>query len=104
MVRHLDGGARLSEHELRVHVGRLGDVGPNNAQIAEWFGEAPGNEKSCELTANKDHCDIFHAGDPEYWEDVYYWQTPTEDCADGRTDVKCTTYADWTAAWTEVRS
>ena len=75
-----------------------------NAQVAEWFGEAPGNEKSCEFTADKDHCETFHAGDTDYWKDVYYWETPTEECADGRTNVKCTTYADWTAAWSEVRS
>ena len=74
-----------------------------NAQVAEWFGEAPGNSNSCALTVNKDHCDIFHADDPAYWEDVYYWETPTEECADGRTEVTCTTYADWKAAWDEVR-
>ena len=46
------------------------------AQIAEWFGEAPANEKACDLTSDEDHCDTFHAGDTAYWEDVYYWQTP----------------------------
>lgn len=75
-----------------------------NADVAEWFGEAPANEKSCELTADKDHCATFHAGDTSYWEQVFYWQTPTEDCADGRTDVTCTSYADWISAWDEVRS
>ena len=75
-----------------------------NAEVAEWFGEAPANEKSCAMTVDKDHCEIFHAGDTSYWENVYYWETPTEDCADGRPDdVQCTTYADWIAAWTEVR-
>jgi len=73
------------------------------AQIAEWFGEAPANEKACDLTSDKNHCDTFHAGDTAYWENVYYWQTPTEDCADGRTDVSCTTYLDWKAVWDEVR-
>ena len=34
-----------------------------NAKIAEWFGEAPGNSKSCALTVDKDHCTIFHADD-----------------------------------------
>ncbi len=27
-----------------------------NAEVAEWFGEAPANAKSCDLTADKDHC------------------------------------------------
>jgi putative spermidine/putrescine transport system substrate-binding protein len=73
------------------------------AQIAEWFGEAPANEKACDLTVDKNHCETFHAGDTAYWEDVYYWETPTEECADGRTDVTCTSYADWKATWDEVR-
>ncbi|HVQ86637.1 MAG TPA: spermidine/putrescine ABC transporter substrate-binding protein, partial [Actinomycetes bacterium] len=75
-----------------------------NADVAEWFGEAPANMKSCELTADEDHCKIFHAGDTAYWQNVYYWETPTEQCADGRQDVQCTTYADWISAWNEVRS
>ncbi len=60
-----------------------------NAQVAEWFGEAPANEKSCALTADKDHCATFHAAEEDYWSDVYYWNTPSEKCLDGRTDVKC---------------
>ena len=47
-----------------------------NAQIAEYFGEAPSNQKSCALTTNKDHCNQFHAADTAYWNDVYYWTTP----------------------------
>ena len=26
-------------------------------------------------------------GRPEYWTDVWYWTTATEECLDGRTDV-----------------
>ena len=75
-----------------------------NAAVAEWFGEAPANAKSCALTANKDHCAIFHADSEDYWSDVYYWNTPTEKCLDGRTDVKCVPYAEWSKAWSELRS
>jgi putative spermidine/putrescine transport system substrate-binding protein len=77
---------------------------PINIQIAEYFGEAPGNSKSCALAVNPDHCDIFHAEDTAYWEDVWYWTTPTENCLDGRTDVKCKDFADWVEAWTEIRA
>jgi putative spermidine/putrescine transport system substrate-binding protein len=73
------------------------------AQVAEWFGEAPANEKACELTKDQDHCNTYHANDAAYWEDVYYWETPTADCVDGR-DVTCTTYAEWKTAWDEVRA
>jgi putative spermidine/putrescine transport system substrate-binding protein len=75
-----------------------------NAAVAEWFGEAPSNEKSCALTADKDHCATFHAGDTAYWENVYYWNTPTAACLDGRTDVQCVPYSDWVTAWSALRS
>ncbi len=74
-----------------------------NAQIAEWFGEAPGNSKSCGLTADPEHCTIFHADEDAFWEDVWYWQTPTAECVDGRTDVKCKSFDDWIKAWTEIK-
>ncbi len=77
---------------------------PINIQIAEYFGEAPGNSKSCALASNPDHCDIFHAEDTEYWKDVWYWTTPTAKCLDGRTDVTCKDFAAWVEAWTGIRA
>ena len=75
-----------------------------NAAVAEWFGEAPANAKSCALTANIDHCKVFHADEPTYWTDVYYWNTPSTKCLDGRTDVQCVPYSDWVTAWSALRS
>jgi putative spermidine/putrescine transport system substrate-binding protein len=75
-----------------------------NAQIAEWWGEAPANSESCALTASPDHCDVYHAAETEFWTDVWYWTTPTEECIDGRTDVTCVPYAEWTNAWNELRA
>ncbi len=77
---------------------------PVNARIAETFGEAPGNSKSCALTKDPNHCVIFHAEDEPWWNDVYYWATPETTCLDGRTDVKCKGFDDWIKAWTEIRS
>ena len=74
-----------------------------NAKIAEWFGEAPGNSKSCALTVDKNHCTIFHADDEAFWEDVWYWQTPTAECVDGRTGVTCKSFDDWIKGWTAVK-
>ena len=48
-----------------------------NAGVAEWFGEAPSNAKSCALTADTEHCATFHAEETDYWTDVWYWTTPT---------------------------
>ncbi len=75
-----------------------------NAQVAEWFGEAPSNALSCDLTADPEHCTTYHAADTEYWTDVWYWETATEECVDGRTDVSCVPYTDWVTAWSKLRS
>jgi putative spermidine/putrescine transport system substrate-binding protein len=75
-----------------------------NAQVAEYFGEAPANSKSCAETANADHCAQFHADTEDYWNDVYYWNTPSTQCLDGRTDVECVPYAKWSEAWSALRS
>jgi putative spermidine/putrescine transport system substrate-binding protein len=73
-----------------------------NAAVAEWFGEAPANSLACDLTS-EGFCETFHAGDEAYAEGIWYWTTPIEQCLDGRTDVECTSYQDWTQAWTEVK-
>jgi putative spermidine/putrescine transport system substrate-binding protein len=75
-----------------------------NAQIASWFGEAPGNSKACALTeADQANCDFFHAADDAFWQDVWYWQTPEAKCVDGRTDATCKSFDDWVKAWTEIK-
>jgi len=73
-----------------------------NAKVAEFFGEAPSNQKACALTKNKSHCADFHAQDESWWKDVYYWSTPTEDCGDDRGKA-CVPYSEWQAAWTEIK-
>ncbi|MCU1387391.1 MAG: spermidine/putrescine transporter substrate-binding protein [Ilumatobacteraceae bacterium] len=74
-----------------------------NAAVAQWFGEAPSNSKSCALAA-AGFCDDYHAADDKYWNDVWYWTTATAKCLDGRTDVKCVPYSEWVNAWTELRA
>jgi putative spermidine/putrescine transport system substrate-binding protein len=73
-----------------------------NAAVAEWFGEAPSNRKACAETADKDHCDIFHAEDEDYFSKVAYWTTPTKDCGDDR-GATCKDYSEWVQAWTEIK-
>ncbi|WP_097270944.1 ABC transporter substrate-binding protein [Streptomyces sp. TLI_55] len=74
-----------------------------NAQVAEYFGEAPANSKACELTSDKNFCTTYHAADEGYWKNIAFWNTPIEQCLDGRTDVKCVPYAKWVQAWTEIK-
>ena len=73
-----------------------------NAAVAEWFGEAPANQKSCALTAVKDHCEIFHADD-----EAYFDRSPTgrrrPRTAATTAGQTCKDYSEWVKAWTEIK-
>ena len=72
-----------------------------NAEVAEFFGEAPAQSLACEETAEKDFCSNYHAEEPAFWKRVYYWETPVADCGNGEED--CMDYNDWVRAWTEIK-
>jgi putative spermidine/putrescine transport system substrate-binding protein len=74
-----------------------------NADVTVYFGEAPVTAPACAEAEKQSagHCDTFHATDESYWTDVYYWNTPTVSCLDGRGDI-CTDFDAWTQAWTEI--
>jgi putative spermidine/putrescine transport system substrate-binding protein len=73
-----------------------------NAQVAEWFGEAPAQTLACAETADKKHCETYHATDAAYADKISYWTTPTRNCGDARGNA-CKDYAAWTQAWTEIK-
>jgi len=75
-----------------------------NAQVAESFGEAPSNIKSCAYTTDKTFCKQYHATDAAFWKNVWYWTTPTARCVDGRTNVQCIPYDQWATAWSQLIS
>ena len=72
-----------------------------NAEVAEYFGEAPAQEKACEHTENPNFCSEYHAEEPAFWKRVYYWKTPLADCGNGSSD--CKDYNDWVQAWTSIK-
>jgi putative spermidine/putrescine transport system substrate-binding protein len=72
-----------------------------NAAVAQWFGEAPAQTKSCTIAA-AGFCDQFHALDAAYASKISYWTTPTADCLDGRGNI-CVDYSKWTQAWTTIK-
>jgi putative spermidine/putrescine transport system substrate-binding protein len=93
-----------SEHKTCSYLWLDHIISPTaNAQVAEWFGQAPSNRLSCAETAVKEHCETFHADDEAYFDQVWYWTTPISQCLDGRTDVTCKDYGDWTTAWQEIK-
>ncbi|MGJ8722179.1 MAG: extracellular solute-binding protein [Salinibacterium amurskyense] len=76
-----------------------------NGAIATNFGMAPANAAFCETSDEAAaHCEYFNATDEEYFSNVWFWTTPIEQCIDGRTDVTCTNFQQWTDAWLSVKS
>ncbi|WP_426571295.1 ABC transporter substrate-binding protein [Aquihabitans sp. McL0605] len=72
------------------------------AQVAEYFGEAPANPKACTETTDPNFCKTYHADDAAFAKQLYYWTTPTKKCLDGSGD-DCVDYQKWTAAWNDLR-
>lgn len=75
-----------------------------NGKIAMNFGMAPANAAFCDTSEEAAaHCELFNAEDEEYFSKVWFWTTPIEQCIDGRTDVTCTNFQQWTDAWATVK-
>jgi len=76
-----------------------------NAEATVWFGEASTSPQACEAAEalSPGHCEAQHAADPAYWDNVWYWTTPKEDCDDDDADTTCVTQEDWVDAWTTLR-
>jgi len=76
-----------------------------NGQATVWFGEAPTSEAACDVAEglSPGHCELTHAQDEAYYDRIWYWSTPQEDCADEDADTTCVTQEDWVSAWTTLR-
>ena len=82
-------------------------MGPEaNSQATVFFGEAATSPQSCAAAEaiSPGHCTTQHADDESYWENIYYWSTPQEDCADDDPATTCKTQDDWVEAWTTIRT
>jgi putative spermidine/putrescine transport system substrate-binding protein len=71
------------------------------AEVAQWFGEAPANPKACQYTA-KGFCPEFHVGDVGFYRKLAFWKTPVADCGDSRGAV-CIDYSKWTELWSQIK-
>ena len=93
-----------------------------NAEVAQWFGEAPAQSKACEpstltaaaknigLRAGPEVLQQVPRGRPGFWKRVYYWNTPVSDCVVDQKAIRtvrqrndCKDYNDWLQAWTEIK-
>jgi len=73
-----------------------------NAQVAEWFGEAPAQTLACDHTSDKSFCTTYHALDSAYASKIHYWTTPQKQCVDGSGN-NCTDYAEWATKWEQIK-
>ncbi|WP_225993930.1 ABC transporter substrate-binding protein [Actinomadura rudentiformis] len=71
------------------------------AQVAQWFGEAPANPKACRFTA-RGFCENFQVGDAAFYRRIAFWKTPVADCGDDR-GASCVDYDGWARAWTQIK-
>lgn len=80
-----------------------------NGQATIYFGEAATSQQACDYAetfedgAYAGHCEQTHATDEAYWEDIWYWSTAREDCADDDDATTCVDYDAWVEAWTTLR-
>ena len=76
-----------------------------NAMATVYFGEASTSEAACEAAEalSPGHCEQTHASDEAYWDDIWYWSTAREDCADDDDSTACVDYDGWVEAWTTLR-
>lgn len=79
------------------------------AQVAEYFGEAPANPKACPILdsstkpyALKDFCTAYHVTDEAFYNAIKFWKTPVRDCGDDR-GLTCIPYDQWVSAYTGVK-
>jgi putative spermidine/putrescine transport system substrate-binding protein len=76
-----------------------------NAQATVFFGEAATSPQACDAAEElaPGHCEAQHADDEGYWDNIYYWSTPQESCADDDDATTCVTQEDWVEAWSTLR-
>ena len=76
-----------------------------NGMATVWFGEAPTSQEACDFaeTLSPGHCELTHATDEAYYDQIWYWSTPADDCADTDDATTCVTQEDWVDAWTTLR-
>lgn len=80
------------------------------AQVAEYFGEAPANPKACaELDKTygsygvKDFCTLYSVNDKSFYDSISFWKTPQADCGDSRGQT-CISYDQWVTAFQAVKA
>ena len=103
LVGHLDDRVRHRPRELRVQVAATGwrPRRPRQRSPSTSARRRPTRRRA--TSRPRDSATSTTPTDAAYTDKIWYWTTPIAQCLDGRTDVECTDYKDWTDAWTEVK-
>ncbi len=75
-----------------------------NARMAQRVAIAPANRRSCDVLAaagDEEHCQLYHADDDGYYQNVLFRTTPSRDCGDARGRV-CMGWDAWVKAWASI--
>ena len=79
------------------------------AEVAEYFGEAPANPKACSILdvgygsyGVKNFCTLYHVNDQAFYSAISFWKTPQANCGDSRGNT-CIDYTQWSSAWTSIK-
>jgi len=80
------------------------------AEVAEYFGEAPANPKACtELDKTygsygvKNFCTLYSVNDKSFYDSISFWKTPQADCGDSR-GTTCIGYDKWVTAFQAIKA
>jgi putative spermidine/putrescine transport system substrate-binding protein len=80
------------------------------AEVAEYFGEAPANPKACaELDKTygsygvKDFCTLYSVNDKSFYDSISFWKTPQAECGDSLGQT-CIPYDQWVTAYQAVKA
>ena len=74
-----------------------------NAQVAEYFGEAPAQTLACAAhQSTRTSATTYHATDAAYASKIHYWTTPQTQCVDGSGN-NCTDYSQWVDKWQQIK-
>ena len=103
LVRHLDGASKAAHpncaYQWMNHI-----ISPKaNAQVAESFGEAPANRKSCQETSDMQFCDHLPRRRRELLRPGRLLDHPDQAVRRRPEASVCKDYSEWTTAWTEVK-
>ena len=79
------------------------------AEVAEYFGEAPANPKACDILnkgfgsyAIPNFCDAYKVTDIYFYNKISFWKTPSTECGDTRGNT-CVGYDQWLQAYTDIK-